>query len=105
MRSFRGTVFIFCEQVSPAELEDLLLTHPAFVDAAVAGKPDEDAGELPTVVLGKDKTVSETQVMLYVKERVAPYKQLKGGVYFMENLLRNATGKLLTRKLMDLVSY
>lgn len=93
-------------QVPPAELEDLLLTHPSVKDAAVTGKPDEAAGELPTafVVLAEGCTATETELQAYVKERAAPYKQLKGGVHFMESLPRNPSGKLLRRKLKEMIT-
>ena len=56
-------------QVAPAELEALLVTHPAIADAAVIGKPDERAGELPRayVVLKPGSNATEDDVKDFVK--------------------------------------
>jgi len=55
--------------VAPAELENVLLTHPAVQDAAVIGKPDEMSGELPRayVVLKPEAKVTEQDIANYVK--------------------------------------
>lgn len=55
--------------MAPAELEALLLTHPAIQDAAVIGLPDEDAGELPLafIVRKTGKEVSEKEVQKFVE--------------------------------------
>lgn len=65
------------QQVSPVELEAVLMTHPKVTDAAVVGVPDEDAGELPMgfVVAGEPTTAEE--LMAFVNERVAPYKKIR----------------------------
>ncbi|KAK2140241.1 hypothetical protein LSH36_1425g00001 [Paralvinella palmiformis] len=57
-------------QVAPAELENLLLTHPAVQDVAVIGKPDGMAGELPRayVVLKSGVKATEEDIANYVKE-------------------------------------
>ena len=52
----------------PAELESILLSHPAVADAAVLGTPDPDAGELPfaCVVLKADMSASSDEILRYV---------------------------------------
>ena len=54
--------------MAPAELENLLLTHPQIADAGVVGLPDELAGELPLawVVRKPDATVTETEVQEWI---------------------------------------
>jgi 4-coumarate--CoA ligase len=89
-------------QVPPAELEDLLLSHPQIRDAAVIGIPDAAAGEVPKAyVVRATEDLTEQQVMEYVKERVAHYKQLKGGVEFINEIPKSAAGKILRRFLRD----
>ncbi|KAL5241560.1 hypothetical protein ACI65C_008970 [Semiaphis heraclei] len=91
-------------QVPPAELEGILRTHPAVLDAAVIGVPDDRTGEAPLayVVLDSDKpAVGETDVKAFVAERVAPYKQITAGVRFVESLPKSAAGKILRRVLKD----
>jgi 4-coumarate--CoA ligase len=89
-------------QVPPAELEALLLTHPAVSDAAVIGVADEEAGELPTgfVVLRPDVETSADDLMAYVAERVAHYKQVRD-IHFVEEIPKSASGKILRRVLRD----
>ena len=93
-------------QVPPAELEAVLLLHPDVRDAGVTGKPDEDAGQLPIAFValkaGVESNEEKThEIQQFVKERVAPYKQLKGGVHFVPDVPRNPAGKVLRRKLIS----
>lgn len=84
-------------QVAPAELEALLLEHPQINDAAVIGRADEDAGEIPVayvVAEGLDVDV----VMQFVAERVAPHKRIRA-VEFIEQIPKSASGKILRREL------
>ena len=55
-------------QVAPAELEALLVSHPFIADAAVIGRPDERAGELPRayVVMKSGHTMSQAEVQQFV---------------------------------------
>jgi acyl-CoA synthetase (AMP-forming)/AMP-acid ligase II len=75
-------------QVAPAELEGILLTMPGILDAVVIPVVDEEAGELPRAyVVTKDgpcgdKVITHQDVVKYIAERVAPHKQLRGGVCF-----------------------
>jgi len=89
-------------QVAPAELEALLLTHPAVADAAVVGKLDEEAGELPIgfVVLRPGAEVTEDDVAAFIAGQVATYKQLRE-VHFIDAVPKSASGKILRRMLRD----
>ncbi len=93
-------------QVAPAELEALLLTHPAILDAAVVRRADEEAGEVPKafVVLKADETSKATtaeQIMTWVSGRVAPHKRIRH-LEFIDAIPKSASGKILRRMLVDL---
>ncbi|XP_019869694.1 uncharacterized protein LOC109598263 [Aethina tumida] len=90
-------------QVAPAELEALLITHPSVQDAAVIGLPNDEAGELPLayVVKKSGKTVTQQEIEKFVEDAVSPQKRLRGGVIFVEEIPRNATGKILRRVLKE----
>ena len=93
-------------QVAPAELEALLLTHPNVGDAAVIPVDDEASGELPRayITLKADELsqkVTENEVKEWVKGRVAPFKRLEGGVEFIDQVPKSASGKILRRLLRD----
>ena len=87
-------------QVPPAELEALLLTHPAVADAAVIGVPDVEAGELPKgyVVLKPGADVDEDDIKGFVADAVASYKQLRI-IEFIDAIPKSASGKILRREL------
>ncbi|KAI1727779.1 AMP-binding enzyme domain-containing protein [Ditylenchus destructor] len=87
-------------QVAPAELEDLLLSHHLIQDVAVIGIPDKVSGEVPKAFVVKtDPSLTEKDVMDFVKDKVAVYKQLKGGVEFLDSIPKTPSGKILRRML------
>ncbi|XP_029713865.2 luciferin 4-monooxygenase [Aedes albopictus] len=92
-------------QVAPAELEAVLLKHPKVKDAAVIGVPDERVGELATAFIVKEHgdEVNEDEIKAFVAQHVSQQKQLHGGVRFIDKVPKTATGKILRRKLRDLV--
>jgi len=76
-------------QVAPAELEAVLLSHPLVLDAAVIGvSTDDGTNEVPRayVVANKSKT-GETDIVEFVKGKVAGHKQLRGGVSSRHELM------------------
>lgn len=91
-------------QVAPAELEAQLLTHPGIADAAVIGAHDEDGNEIPHAFVVRAPAadgLTENEIMLYVAERVAPYKRIRR-VTFIDTVPRAASGKILRRELREL---
>ena len=85
-------------QVAPAELEALLFTHPAVADAAVIGRPDDRAGELPVAYVVARGALSADELKAWVAERVVAYKQL-GDLVLCEAIPKNPSGKILRRVL------
>ncbi|KAK5054516.1 hypothetical protein LTR84_001407 [Exophiala bonariae] len=91
-------------QVAPAEIENLLFTHPKIQEAAVVGVnlPEDPGTDLPRAYVVADPSqVTEDEIKEFVKHRLAPYKQLRGGVVFVPELPKNAVGKYLRRELRD----
>jgi long-chain acyl-CoA synthetase len=89
--------------VFPRELEEVLFGVPGVAGAAVVGRPDEEAGELPVayVVRGADDAgaaLTAESVMAVVNERVTPYKRLRD-VVFIDAIPVSAAGKVLKRQL------
>ncbi|KAJ8484980.1 hypothetical protein OPV22_017465 [Ensete ventricosum] len=89
-------------QVAPAELEAILLCHPAVEDAAVFSLPDEEAGEIPAacVVMGRDAKESEDDIMGYVASSVSTYKRVRT-LHFVDSIPKSASGKIMRRVLRD----
>jgi 4-coumarate--CoA ligase len=92
-------------QVSPAELENLLVQHEAVKDAGVIGVPNERAGEVPLafVVKQPNEDVCEEELVRYIAENVCVQKRLYGGVRFIEEIPKSSSGKILRRKLVNLL--
>jgi len=88
------------ENVFPREVEDLLSDHEAIEEAAVLGVPDDEFGQRlkAFVVLRDGAELGEQDVQQYVKTNLARYK-VPREVVFLEQLPRNATGKVLKREL------
>ena len=73
-------------QVAPAELEDVLISHPNIADAAVIGIPDAAAGEVPRafVKLKPGCEISEKEVVEFVNSNVGAFSWLRGGAEFVD---------------------
>ncbi|MFV1987510.1 MAG: AMP-binding protein, partial [Gemmatimonadota bacterium] len=87
-------------QVPPAELEDVLLSHPAVSDAAVIPSPDEEGGEVPKAFVVRSAPVEPEEIMTFVAERVAPYKKVRL-VEFIDEIPKSPSGKILRRILVQ----
>ncbi len=90
------------ENVFPREVEDLLSDHPKIEEAAVVGVADEKFGQVlkAFVVPADGGQLSEDEVKRHVKQNLANYKVPKQ-VVFLDELPRNATGKVLKKDLRE----
>ncbi len=93
--------------VAPAEVEAVLLEHPAVEDCGVVGRADDAAGEIPCafVVLRENALDNQRTASLlqeFVAERLTHYKMPRE-IYFVHSLPRTASGKILRRELRKLL--
>ncbi len=89
-------------QIAPAELEALIMEHPAVLDAAVIPREDPESGEVPKafVVLRPGQQATAEELMDFVAGKVAPYKKVRM-VEFVDAIPKNPSGKILRRQLID----
>ena len=89
------------ENIYPAEIENVILSHPHVGDVAVIGQASAKWGESPlAVVVKKDPALSEEAVIQHCQGRLARYKQPRA-VRFVEEIPRNPAGKILKRLLRE----
>jgi acyl-CoA synthetase (AMP-forming)/AMP-acid ligase II len=88
--------------IYPAEVEGVLHAHPAVLDAAVIGVPDEQWGESVKAVvrLRPESTASEEELIAFCADHLASYKKPRS-IDFAETLPRDAAGKLLKREIRE----
>ena len=88
------------ENVFPREVEDLLADHAGVVEVAVIGVEDAEFGQRlkAFVVTGEGAEVSDDELKAHIKANLASYKAPRE-IEFMDELPRNATGKILKREL------
>lgn len=86
--------------VASRQVEDALYTHPAVAEAAVIGLPDERWIEAVTAVVVTRGEVTEAELIDHTREELAHFKAPKK-VLFVDELPRNASGKILKRELRD----
>ncbi|MGD0880143.1 MAG: AMP-binding protein [Acidimicrobiales bacterium] len=89
-------------QVAPAEVEEVLRSHPSVLDCAVFGLADERAGEVPVAVVqvDPDRPATAEEIQELVAGSLATYKQVRH-VVFVDAIPRLPSGKVLRRTLRD----
>ncbi|RTQ93370.1 o-succinylbenzoate--CoA ligase [Lysinibacillus telephonicus] len=90
------------ENIYPAEIENVLMSHDAIREAGVCGMADETWGEVPAAFVVLKYDVSKEQIKEFCLTRLAKYKVPKQ-IYFVQALPRNGSNKLLRRKLKELL--
>lgn len=90
------------ENISPEEVENALYSHPKVEEAAVIGVPDPEWGQIPKaiVVLKKEITATEEEIMEHCRAKLASFKRPRS-VVFIDELPRNTLGKVLRKKLRE----
>lgn len=89
--------------IYPREIEEIIYTHEKVNACAVVGVRDIEANETPVayIELKEDMTATEAEIKTFIRPFLAPFKQPRK-IIFMEQLPRNATGKILKRELREL---
>ncbi len=92
------------EMISPEEVEQALMAHPAVDEAAIIGVPDEDWGERvrAIVVLKQGQSATEDELIEHSRKRLASFKKPEHVVFSAEPLPRNPLGKVLKRDLKQI---
>ena len=89
------------ENVYPAEIENILMSHPNIVEAAIIGIPSDKWGEMgAAIVVRNDDSVDEDAVKEFCRDKMARFKQ-PVKVYFTDVIPRNPSGKILKRVLRE----
>jgi acyl-CoA synthetase (AMP-forming)/AMP-acid ligase II len=87
-------------QIAPAELEAVLVSHPAVAEAAVIASPDAEHGEVPKAFVVLKAAATPEELMGFVAARVAPYKKVRKLVV-VDAIPKSPAGKLLRRVLVE----
>ncbi|KAJ3621948.1 hypothetical protein MTP99_002490 [Tenebrio molitor] len=92
-------------QVSPSEIENLLIQHPSVKDVGVVGVADERVGEVPLAFVVKQagREVTGEELIAFVEKNLSVQKRLYGGVRFTNEIPKNSGGKILRKELKKLL--
>ncbi|WP_339254641.1 o-succinylbenzoate--CoA ligase [Sporosarcina sp. FSL W8-0480] len=88
------------ENIYPAEVENVLLSHPKVKEAGVCGQSHPEWGSVPVAFIVSNEDISQEELEIHCRESLAPYKIPKA-YYFVDELPRNASNKLLRRELKE----
>ncbi|OQR76034.1 acyl-CoA synthetase-like [Tropilaelaps mercedesae] len=111
----RKKFFIICldERISPTEIEDVLLSHPAVREAIVVGTPHPVVKEAPTAMVVVSSTYTNSrdslreELVSLVAKQLSDHKHLHGGVHFVESLNQTDSGKyarnIITQQALNII--
>jgi len=90
------------ENIYPAEIERVLVEHPAILEVAVVGVPDEKWGESPRacIVLRPGQSLTLEEAIAFCTDKIARYKHPRS-LFTLDALPRNSMGKVLRRELRE----
>lgn len=89
--------------VYPREVEEVLYSHPDVKEAVVIGVPDAQSGEaVKGYIVPKRSGVTEADIMQHCEKHLAKYKR-PAAITFLDDIPKNATGKMLRRALRDIL--
>lgn len=110
---YKEVIKVDTQQVAPAELESLLINHDQVSEVAVVGIPSEEHGQIPRAFVVPKNTSSKNQtsnelereLVDLVNKQVVFWKQLKGGVEFVDSLPKISIGKIDRMALRKLIGH
>jgi acyl-CoA synthetase (AMP-forming)/AMP-acid ligase II len=85
------------EKISPREIDDVLLTHPAVAEVACFGAPHPTWGEEVAAAVVLREAVTEADLLAFCKERLSDFKRPKR-IHITDSIPRTATGKIQRRE-------
>ncbi|MBN6205595.1 o-succinylbenzoate--CoA ligase [Ralstonia pickettii] len=88
------------ENIYPSEIENALMKMPEIKEAGVTKLEDETWGQIPVAYVVANKAITETEIIIFLKQHLAKYK-LPKKIYFIDQLPRNAANKLVRNKLQN----
>jgi len=91
------------ENISPAEIEQVLLSHPAVRDAVCFAVPDEKYGEAVAAAVALSQDATERTLIGYCRERLAAFK-VPTMIYLVPDIPRTTTGKIQRRRVAESVT-
>lgn len=89
------------ENIYPTEVENVIARLGEILEVGVIGVPDEKWGQVPVAFVVKTDEISSELIISYAKQRLASYK-LPKHIFFIDELPRNASNKLMRKKLLDI---
>uniref|UniRef100_A0A336L5T1 CSON004687 protein n=1 Tax=Culicoides sonorensis TaxID=179676 RepID=A0A336L5T1_CULSO len=103
----KDTIKYMGHQISPIEIESIIQRIPGVIMSCVVGIPDELYGDLPAAAVVKMPGIdlNEDDIKEAVASRLSDFKQLRGGVYFIEGLPRTVSGKVKVHIVRDMLKH